>query len=101
MADEAFLPAGHKPVWLQCRKKDSLLDRLKFIVKKFENVKQYKNKTILYAGNLNYKVRKFCETQNWNCLPAQNIFGTEAQVIIMLNCWIVPEYITRATNLLI
>merc|ERR1719427_1343267 len=68
MADEAFLPAGHKPVWLQCRKKDSLLDRLKFIVD-FENVKQYKNIRVLYEGNLDSDVKNFCASQKWICLP--------------------------------
>merc|ERR1712048_1245756 len=43
----------------------------------------------------------WCEERGWEYHDATDIFGCEAQCVVLLDCWLESEYLTRARNMLI
>ena len=64
---------------------------------------QYQDVMVLYLWNRNRDERAaaWCEERGWKYHPALGIYGCEAQCVVLLDCLLEPEYLTRARNMLI
>ena len=67
---------------------------------------QYQDVMVLYPGGngeeRDERAAAWCEVRGWQYLFCVNIFGGEAQCVVLLNCHpLGTEYLTRARNMLI
>ena len=97
LADDQ-LPAGHTPVWIEP-------PRGATPVQKLERVEtmagQYQDVMVLYWDSRDERAAAWCEERGWQYHEAYNIYGCEAQCVVLIKCGLHPEYITRARNMLI
>ena len=99
------LPKGVCPIWLRVDEKVSTQDVLKHLDENY--IKFSENKTILYQRSEFEKRWQFSGmnewfTKNgWKCIEAQDITGCEDQCIVLLDCPLYPEFVSRARNQLI
>ena len=93
------LPAGHIPIWIKppCGATQvEMLERVETMVVQYQDV------MVLYNGHLNTDgVTVWCKERGWRHCSAGNVYGCEAQCVVLLECGPYPEYITRARNMLI
>ena len=99
------LPKGVCPIWLKVDEKVSTQDVLQHLDDKY--VKFHGNKTILYE-RVGFEKRWLFKDMNewfakheWKCFDSMNYTGSEDQCIVLLDCGLNPEYISRARNQLI
>ena len=97
LADDQ-LPAGCTPVWIEPPRGASQVQMLERV----ETMAwQYQEVMVIY-GDLRYeKAAAWCEERGWKYHPALHIYGCEAQCVVLLDCLLEPEYLTRARNMLI
>ena len=92
------LPRGHTPIWIEPPSgatEVQILERCEDIVGG-----RYKDVMVLYSGSP--AALSWCGERGWQYHDANNIFGCEAQCVILLNCdYLEPEFITRGINMLI
>ena len=62
---------------------------------------QYQDVMVLYNGDSDERAAAWCEERGWQYLDGGNIYGCEAQCVVLLNCPLWTEFITRARNMLI
>ena len=97
LADDQ-LPAGHTPVWIEPPRDATLVQMLERVE---TMAGQYQDVMVLYYGDRDERAAAWCEERGWQYHYADNIYGCEAQCVVLLNCHLYPEYITRARNMLI
>ena len=61
---------------------------------------QYQDVMVLYHGR-DERAAVWCEERGWKYHDATDIFGCEAQCVVLLDCYLTAELITRARNMLI
>ena len=61
---------------------------------------QYQDVVVLYYDR-DERAAAWCEERGWKCHHADNIYGCEAQCVVLLHCGLTAELITRARNMLI
>ena len=97
LADDQ-LPAGHTPVWIKPPRGATQLQMLERV----ENMAgQYEDVMVLHCFGPDERAAAWCEEKGWKYHRANNITGCEAQCVILLNCTLEPEFLTRGRNLLI
>ena len=96
LADDQ-LPAGETPIWIQPPRgatQVDMLERVETMAGKYQDVMV-----------LNYfsdkRAAAWCRERGWKYHRAGYIYGTEAQVVVLLKCPLYPELITRGINQLI
>ena len=98
LADDQ-LPAGHTPVWIEPPRgatQVQMLERVETMAGQYQDV------MVLYGfGDRNERAAAWCEERGWQYHYAVNIYGCEAQCVVLLNCPLVTEFLTRARNMLI
>lgn len=94
---EKLLPEGHTPIWIEPpfgATRVQMLDRV-------ENLAgQYQDIMVLDSGK-EERAAAWCKERGWKYHRAANIFGCEAQCVVLIHCNPSAEYITRARNMLI
>ena len=97
LADDQ-LPAGHTPVWIEPpggATQVQMLERVETMAEQYQEV------MVLHNGHRDERAAAWCEERGWKYHNAQNIYGCEAQCVVLLNCPLRTEYLTRARNMLI
>ena len=97
LADDQ-LPAGHTPVWIEPPRgatQVQMLERVETMAG------QYKDVMVLYYYPRDRLAPAWCKKRGWKYHYTHNIHGCEAQCVVLLNCHLGPEYLTRARNMLI
>ena len=104
IGDKSELPPGRIPVWIQKGKSNTHHNILQFIKEKYvlesgvtllyhDECKQFPEQFNFIAG--------WCKDNNWKCLEAKSIAGSEAEFIVTYDFPPGPEHISRARNGLI
>ena len=65
---------------------------------------EYKDVMVLYDVYNGYSDKlaaSWCRKRGWKYLNARHIYGCEAQCVVLLECLLWPELITRGRNMLI
>ena len=91
------LPAGHIPVWIEPPDGTTQVEMLERVE---TMARQYQDVMVLHWGS-DERAAVWCEERGWRYHITSNIYGCEAQCVILLDCGMEPEYITRARNMLI
>ena len=97
LADDQ-LPAGHTPVWIEPPRgatEVQMLERVETMAGQYQDV------MVLYYRPGDERAAAWCEERGWQYHSAGNIYGCEAQCVVLLDCPLVTEYLTRARNMLI
>ena len=96
LADDQ-LPAGHTPVWIEPpggATQVQMLERVETMAGQYQDV------MVLYPGR-DLRAAAWCEEKGWKYHCAHHIYGCEAQCVVLLECFLKPEYITRGRNMFI
>ena len=96
LADDQ-LPAGHTPVWIEPPRDATQVQMLERVE---TMAGQYQDVMVLYYDR-DERAAAWCEERGWKYHRANNIHGCEAQSVVLLNCGVDTEYLTRARNMLI
>ena len=98
LADDQ-LPAGHTPVWIEPpggATQVQMLERVETMAGQYQDV------MVLYrAGERDERAVACCEERGWQYHECYNIHGCEAQCVVLINCRLETEFLTRARNMLI
>ena len=99
LADDQ-LPAGHTPVWIEPPRFATQVEMLERVE---TMAGQYQDVMVLYfmAYNRDDRAADWCEERGWKYQYTENIYGCEAQCVVLLDCDLTAERITRARNMLI
>ena len=92
------LPPGQAPVWINAPEgvtRVEMLERVEEIIGP-----EYTDAMVL-SYSRNESVAFWCEDRGWQYHSALNITGCEAKCVVLLNCGLSPEWITRGVNWLI
>ena len=96
LADDQ-LPAGHTPVWIEPPSDATqvqMLERVETMAGKYQDV------MVLYHVS-DERAAAWCEERGWQYHDAANIYGCEAQCVVLLECDMYTEFLTRGRNMLI
>ena len=98
LADDQ-LPAGHTPVWIEPpggATQVQMLERVETMAGQYQDV------MVLHCFDRDMRAAAvWCEERGWKCLFARDIYGCEAQCVVLLQCGLHTEFLTRARNMLI
>ena len=97
LADDQ-LPAGHTPVWIEPpggATQVQMLERVETMAGQYQDV------MVLYYGGGDERAAAWCDEKGWQYHHAGHIFGCEAQCVVLLQCDLSTESLTRARNMLI
>ena len=97
LADDQ-LPAGHTPVWIEPpggATQVQMLERVETMAGQYQDV------MALYYDDSDKRAAAWCEERGWQYYNRLNIYGCEAQCVVLLQCYLATEYLTRARNMLI
>ena len=97
LADDQ-LPAGHTPVWIEPpggATQVQMLERVETMAGQYQDV------MVLYDDSGDERAAAWCKERGWKYHDADHIYGCEAQCVVLLNCGLVTEYLTRGRNMLI
>ena len=93
------LPPGQAPIWIKPPKGVThveMLERVKEITGT-----EYTDLMVLYSDDGEDAAGAWCNKRGWKYHNEEDITGCEAKCVVILNCPLLPEYITRGINLLI
>ena len=97
LADDQ-LPAGHTPIWIEPPRgatQVEMLERVETMARKYQDV------MVLYCGFSDERAAAWCEERGWKYHDRYIIYGCEAQCVVLLDCNLDTEFLTRARNMLI
>ena len=99
LADDQ-LPAGHTPVWI---KPPSGATQVQMLERVETMAGQYQDVMVLYWGSneRDERAAAWCKERGWKYHDADNIYGCEAQCVVLLDCPLWTEFLTRGRNMLI
>ena len=92
------LPPGEAPVWIEPPEGVTQVDMLEK-VEKIIGLK-YTDLIVLYVGTDDL-AGAWCKDRGWQYHHAKYITGCEAKCVVLLNCGLYLEWITRGINMLI
>ena len=92
------LPAGHTPIWIEPPDGASQVQMLERVE---TMVGEYKDVMVLYSYGRDERAAGWCEERRWKYKHPLSICGCEAQCVVLLDCGLLSEFITRARNMLI
>ena len=96
LADDQ-LPAGHTPVWIEPPRgatQVQMLERVETMAGQYQDV------MVLHCRHKK-TAAAWCKKRGWQYHSAPSIDGCEAQCVVLLQCPLMTEYLTRARNMLI
>ena len=92
------LPPGQAPVWIEPPKGVTQVEKLERVE---ENILEYSDVMVLYDSSANDRAAAWCKEKGWQYHAAYRITGCEAKCVVLLDCPLDPEKITRGINMLI
>ena len=93
------LPAGHTPVWIEPPRDATQVQMLERVE---PMAGQYQDVMVLYhCGCSDERVAARCRERGWKYYNSDNIYGCEAQCVVLLECPLETEVLTRSRNMLI
>ena len=98
LADDQ-LPAGHTPVWIEPPRgatQVQMLERVETMAGQYQDVM-----VLYYERFEDERAAAWCEERGWQYKKPGSIFGCEAQCVVLLNCDLQTEFLTRGRNMLI
>ena len=96
LADDQ-LPAGHTPVWIEPpggATQVQMLERVETMAGQYQDV-------MVLHWDRDERAAAWCDERGWQYHDAFDIYGCEAQCVVLLECGLFTEYLTRARNMLI
>ena len=96
LADDQ-LPAGLTPVWIEPPRgatQVQMLERVETMAGQYQDV------MVLYYDS-DKRAAAWCKEKGWTYHSANSIYGCEAQCVVLLNCDLFTELLTRGRNMLI
>ena len=96
LADDQ-LPAGHTPVWIEPpggATEVEMLERVETMAGQYQDV------MVLYHDS-DERAAAWCKERGWKYHRSSNIYGCEAQCVVLLECPLATEFLTRGRNMLI
>lgn len=94
------LPSGLTPIWVKPPRQATevqVLERVENIVEKY----QEPGVMLLYDYDIAEATADWCRQRGWRHHNSGNISGCEASCVVLLDCRLSPELITRGINVLI
>ena len=93
------LPPGQAPVWIEPPEGVTKIEKLERV----EEIigREYTDVMVLYDFNKDNLAGAWCKERGWQYHPVWNITGCEAKCVVLLDCYLEPEEITRGINMLI
>ena len=102
LADDQ-LPAGHTPVWIEPPRGATpvqMLERVETMAGQYQDVMVLYHRQMMRLDD-DERAAAWCEERGWQYHKPLNIFGCEAQCVVLLNSPLLTERLTRARNMLI
>ena len=93
------LPSGLTPIWIKPPREATeveVLERVEDIVEKYQE-----GVMLLYDYDIAESTADWCKKRGWQHYNSGNISGCEARCVVLLDCRLSPELITRGINVLI
>ena len=93
------LPPGQAPVWIEPPEgvtEVEMLERVEEIIGR-----EYTDVMVLHYYDEDDLAGAWCKERGWQYHWANNITGCEAKCVVLLDCHLSPERITRGINMLI
>ena len=56
---------------------------------------------LMYRGKRDGAITGWCERRGWKVFEPNTVYGCEAKVVVLLDCLVYPEFISRAIHLLV
>ena len=94
------LPPGLTPIWIQPPDGATQVEMLERVKEVMRVIGHETDVMVLYFGS-DEVARAWCRKEGWQYHNAWNIFGCEARCVVLLDCVLDPEYITRGIKKLI
>ena len=101
------MPEGETPVWINRGRgvsDEKVLEEIEEILDQW-NVSAEDVAVVhgsIYPGNefksCSKEMTQFCQDRGWRCLPEDSITGWEGSCIILINCELSQENVSRAKN---
>ena len=95
------LPPGLTPIWIQPpvgATKVEMLERVKEVMR---FIGHETDVMVLYYSGSDEVARAWCRKEGWQYHDAGTFTGCEARCVVLLECALSPEFITRGINKLI
>ena len=96
---DAQLPAGLTPIWIKPPREATeieVLERVENIVEKYQD-----QVMLLYDYDITEETADWCRERGWQPHNSGNISGCEARCVVLLDCRLSPELITRGISVLV
>ena len=96
LADDQ-LPAGHTPVWIEPPRgatEVQMLERVETMAGQYQDV-------MVLQRDVDERAAAWCKERGWQYHQANHIYGCEAQCVVLIDCLLRTESLTRARNMLI
>ena len=108
LADDQ-LPAGHTPVWIEPPRgatEVQMLERVETMAGQYQDVmvlhmSSSDEGAAGWCEERDERAAAWCEERGWQYYSQYNIYGCEAQCVVLLDCLLYTEFLTRARNMLI
>ena len=96
------LPPGLTPIWIQPPDGVTQVEMLERVKEVMRVIGHETDVMVLYVHDDSDEVaRAWCGEEGWQFHNARNIYGCEARCVVLLECVLTPEYITRGIKKLI
>ena len=95
------LPPGLTPIWIQPPDGVTQVEMLERVKEVMRVIGHETDVMVLYHYSDDEVARAWCGEEGWQYHHADNIYGCEARCVVLLECSLTPEYITRGINKLI
>ena len=95
------LPPGQAPVWIEPPEGVTQVEKLERVEEIIDS--EYTDVMVLYPSDDDNDelAAAWCKERGWQYHHAWNITGCEAKCVVLLDCPLKPEIITRGINMLI
>ena len=94
------LPPGLTPIWIQPPDGATQVEMLERVKEVIRNIDHETDVMVLHYDS-DEVARAWCGEEGWQYHHADNIYGCEARCVVLLECYLEPEFITRGINKLI
>ena len=95
------LPPGLTPIWIQPPGGATQVEMLERVKEVMRVIGHETDVMVLYVHDVDEVARAWCGEEGWQYHNASTIHGCEARCVVLLDCPLTPEWITRGFNKLI
>ena len=92
------LPAGRTPVWIEPPPGATQVEMMEIVE---TMAGQYQDVMVMHDSEEDERAAAWCEERGWRYLCSRNTRGCEAQCVVLLNCRLESDTMTRGRNMLL